>query len=406
MNIKAGFLNASLVVLASVASISAHAVGFRLPNQDPEGIARGNANVASVANPSAIYYNPAGITKVEEGKHLRLGAYLISANVDYSSANGAVTGETDESFQPVPQIYYVKKSGNSDFTYGLGVYAPYGLGIDWETSPFPTLAKEGELKYLTVSPVVGYQVNNELSLAFGLTYNYSDVDLTQAIGILPDDEFNIRGTGNDLGFTLGMQWQINNNWDFGLAYRSETEIDYDGESRATSSPVFQEYLPSRASLVFPQYLDMGFAYTPNEIWSFEVNVDWTDWDSVGTTTFEGTALGDLALPLNYESSLMYEFGATKVLDEKYELSFGYIFSENSAPDTTFTPFNSDADLHLGSIGLKSKGERFDWMVGYHFAYNSGRQVTGNQQFSLAGDSADGRYEILNHAINLGIQFNF
>ncbi|MEQ9208341.1 MAG: hypothetical protein RLN96_00650, partial [Pseudomonadales bacterium] len=61
---------------------------------------------------------------------------------------------------------------------------------------------------------------------------------------------------------------------------------------------------------------------------------------------------------------------------------------------------------LGSIGLKRKGQRFDWMIGYHFAYNSGRNVSGNQQFSLTGDTADGEYKIFNQAINLAIQFNF
>ncbi len=394
----------TLAALISLASVNVQAVGFRLPNQDPEGIARGNANVASVDNPSAIYYNPAGITKVEEGNRLRVGAYLISANVDYSDGNQ--TGETDETLQPVPQVYYVKNDQSSRFSYGLGIYAPYGLGIEWQMNPFPTLAKEGELKYVTVNPVIGYQLSDAVSVALGLTYNYSDVDLTQAIGILPGDEFNIRGSGNDFGFNLGLQWSINPNWDFGLAYRSENEIDYDGESRATSSPVFQDYLPTTASLVFPQYLDMGVAYTPNEDWSLEVNVDWTDWDSVDQSVFEGTALGDLTLPLHYESSLMYEFGATRILSEKYELSFGYIFSENSAPDATFTPFNSDADLQLVSVGLTSKGERFDWMLGYHFAYNGGRNVSGNQQLSLIGESADGEYKIFNQAINLAIEFKF
>src|SRR6266576_5722952 len=54
--------------------ISAKAVGFRLPNQDPEAIARGNAFVATADNPSAIYYNPAGITQLE-GNNLRAGIY-------------------------------------------------------------------------------------------------------------------------------------------------------------------------------------------------------------------------------------------------------------------------------------------------------------------------------------------
>src|SRR5512141_2677713 len=60
------------------------AVGFRLPNQDPEAIARGNAFVATADNPSAIYYNPAGITQLE-GNNLRAGIYFVSAGIDYTS---------------------------------------------------------------------------------------------------------------------------------------------------------------------------------------------------------------------------------------------------------------------------------------------------------------------------------
>src|SRR3954471_17624185 len=72
------------------------AVGLRDPNQDPEGIARGNAFVATADNPSAVYYNPAGITQLE-GNNARVGLYLISADTKYSS--GGVKAHTDSSFQ-------------------------------------------------------------------------------------------------------------------------------------------------------------------------------------------------------------------------------------------------------------------------------------------------------------------
>ena len=65
-------------------STDAVAVGLRLPNQDPEAIARGNAFAATADNLSAIYYNPAGITQLE-GDQVRAGLYLISANTKYTS---------------------------------------------------------------------------------------------------------------------------------------------------------------------------------------------------------------------------------------------------------------------------------------------------------------------------------
>src|SRR5258705_12987770 len=60
------------VILLALWPGLAGAVGYRLPNQDPEAIARGNAYVATADNPSAIYYNPAGITQLE-GQSVRAG---------------------------------------------------------------------------------------------------------------------------------------------------------------------------------------------------------------------------------------------------------------------------------------------------------------------------------------------
>src|SRR5690242_19611035 len=48
--------------------------GFRLPSQDGFASARGEAFVATADNPSAIYYNPAGIAPLE-GQNLRGGFY-------------------------------------------------------------------------------------------------------------------------------------------------------------------------------------------------------------------------------------------------------------------------------------------------------------------------------------------
>lgn len=393
-----------LIGILFVSSVG-NAVGFRLPNQDPEGIARGNAFVATADNPSAIYHNPAGISQLEEGNHLSVGTYLISVNVDFDSTTGGPDGQTDNSIQAVPQLHYVHSLADSKFSVGVGLYAPYGLGIEWEGGPFPTLAEEGQLTYVSFNPVFAYQVSPNLSLAGGITVNFSEVDLTQEI--LPDEEFNVSGDGTDIGFNLGLLWNISSQVTFGTSYRSRTEIDYDGESQAMSIlAATQDFVDTSASLVFPEYIDVGVAFRPNDKWLFEVNVDWTNWDEVNETTFLGTALGDLVLPLNYESSFMYEFGLTKTLNNRLLLSAGYIFSENSAPDESFTPFNPDANFQLGSIGISSREGKIGWSFGYHFAYNGGRDVSGNQTQSLIGETADGDFRTLNHAVNLALRFSF
>src|SRR5438105_3565166 len=152
--------------------ISAAAVGFRLPNQDPEAIARGNAFTATADNPSAIYYNPAGISQLE-GRNLDLGLYLVSAG-DTFSGNGGASAKTKTFFQYVPQFYLTFSPADSALSYGVGLYVPYGLSLDWGGNPpFRNVAMKGSLLYATVNPVVAWKISDTLSVGGGPTINYS-----------------------------------------------------------------------------------------------------------------------------------------------------------------------------------------------------------------------------------------
>ena len=382
------------------------AVGFRLPNQDPEAIARGNAFVATADNPSAIYYNPAGIAQLD-GQNLRVGLYLVSAGTEYESASGA-TADVDSRFQPVPQIYYVNRPDNNALTFGLGLYAPYGLSLDWgRNTPFNTLAEEGKLVYLSFNPVVAWQVHRTLSIGVGLTINHSEAEFKQGVGFSPGDQFRVEGDDSDFGLNAGILWQPHEKWSFGANYRSATTLDYQGTSQTTPSappPIYFASTPTRAMIEFPQFVVMGVSFRPTTNWNVEFNADWTDWDTLDQIVFRGTPY-PIALVLNYESSWMYEFGVTRLLPRHWFVSVGYFYSENSSPDAGFNPIIPDTDLHLGSIGFGHKGRRWDFALAYHFGYNSGRTVSGSPT-SFSGQSADGEYRVLNHAINLAGSLRF
>lgn len=380
----------------------AHAVGFRLPNQDPEGIARGNAFVATADNPSAIYYNPAGITQLE-GQNLRVGLYLVSAGTEFKSPTG-MKAKTDTDFQPVPQLYFTSSITNSPLYYGVGVYAPYGLGIDWgKNPPFRTMVQEGSLMYLTVNPVLAWQATPTLSLGAGPTLNYSKAVFKQGISpFSTTDQFKFKGDDTDIGFNAGLRWQPHDQWAFGLKYFSATELDYDGKSE------FRPYAPetdTHAAIKFPQSITAGVSFRPTENWNIEFNVDWTDWDVLDTIVLKGTSMaltgGSVTNTLNYKSSFMYEVGVTRKLGENWFASAGYFFSESSSPSRNFTPLVPDSDLHLFSVGGGYKGERWDWSLGYTLAFSGDYKIKNN-----ANPSANGTYDAVNHAINLATTFKF
>jgi long-chain fatty acid transport protein len=384
----------------------AGAVAFRLPNQDPEAIARGNAFAATADNPSAIYYNPAGITQLE-GQNFSAGIYLISAG-DTFEGSGSASAKTKSEFQPVPQFYYVNAPKDFPLAFGVGVYVPYGLSLDWgNDNPFRKVTQNGAMLYATVNPVVAWKITPELSVAIGPTINYSKVDFNQGVAA-PNDQFHFVGDDYNFGFTAGARWQPIDMLAFGVNYRYSGPMDYKGHTTYTSTLATFSDVHTTGSLNFPQNVVGGISFRPTPNWNIEFDLDWTDWHVVKQAVFQNTALGPMiTLPLNYQSSFMYEFGVTRKLPKNYFVSAGYIYSENSSPNQFFDPLVPDSNLHLGNVGFGHKGQKWNWAISYTAAINPGRHVAGDSfDKGTPGTMVDGTYRTINHAINISTCYKF
>jgi long-chain fatty acid transport protein len=381
---------------------SSPGLGFRIPNQDARAIGRGNAFVATADNPSAIYYNPAGISHLE-GQTVQFGSHNIAVNSEYTS--GTREFDTEWEVQPVPQLYYTVAFKDKPYAFGLGVFAPFGLGLEWpENTTFNTLAQEGRLAYITLNPVAAWKITEQLSVAAGPTFNYSRVELRQRIGLTPGDEFKYKGDDADFGFSAGILWQPHEQWSFGASYRSATTINYRGKStfRPYSAPN-----GTSAELDFPQFVIAGISYRPTAKWNLEVGVDWTDWDTLDTVVFRDTANGDIPFPLNWKSSFLYHLGATYQFNNPYYVSAGYFFSENSTSEENFNPIVPDTDLHVASLGVGYRGKRWSWAVAGQLITGPKREVRGSSSIpSLVGQSADGDYQFFNQALNFSLALHF
>ncbi len=92
-------------------------LGILIFDQDAAATARGNAFVATADNPSALYYNPAGITQLE-GQQLRLGVYSLTYQNDYLSL-ADVASKSTRAYEALPQIYYTFSSSKYPVLSGL-----------------------------------------------------------------------------------------------------------------------------------------------------------------------------------------------------------------------------------------------------------------------------------------------
>jgi len=248
-----------LLVVLGLAANHAAAIGFRIPNQDAAAIARGNAFVATADNPSAIYYNPAGITQIE-GSEAQLGVLnYLGINTSYEATGG---GDLDTDFEviPVPELYYVYSPKDSQFSFGVGAYAPFGLGVQWPNDPaMRPYALESRLQYLTFNPVVAWQAHPTLSFAVGPTINYSQILFTRGLLSPTDDYYKFKGTDVSFGFNAGVLWQPSEHWSFGANYRSPSTMTYDGDSHYSSTGNPTASTSTKARVPFPQIISAGIS---------------------------------------------------------------------------------------------------------------------------------------------------
>lgn len=377
-----------------------HALGFRIPNQDAEATAKGNAFMATADNPSAIYYNPAGITQLD-GPQAQVGFHVIHVESHFEAAAGG-SADTKFEIQPVPQVYCVLPLENSPanhrITLGLGLYMPFGLGIQWPgDASLRNKGIEGRLDYLTLTPVGAIEILPGLSFAVGPTFNYSYAKLRQGVGFVPGDTFRFTGDGSALGAKLGLRWQPSDHWAFGASYTSPTTVNYDGAT--TIKPETPGKHGTKASIDFPQFVTAGISFRPTPHWNLEVGMDWTDWDTLNTTTFAGTAFGNIPLAFNWRSTFMVHSGVERRFDNRYWVAAGYFYSPNSTTDRDFSPLLPDTDLHVASLGFGHRGQRWDWAL-------SGQIITGPAREVRNGNVADGKYNFFNQAVNFSVTYHF
>ena len=416
--------------IAACVPSTSFALGIRIADQDAAATARGNAFTATADNPSAIYYNPAGISQLYApslnspactptlsggkgtvptqqeasgtgGLQVRLGLYGITLGNEVNLSGGRGSLDISHRWQVAGSFYATWKNEKSPLTFGLGIYSPYGFGVWYpENSPLRLTAISGSIAYTSINPVVSWQVTDTLSIAAGPTINYAKTGLKRGIPFPGTNgaALEFEGTGWALGANAGILWRPLPQHSFGLMYRSETQVNFDGHSN-TYIPGFLSYREAAtANIVFPQNIVLGYSYRPTPKWNFEVNVDWTDWDRLNTVTLNRGS-GNVPLPFNWQSSFFYEFGATYKFDSGFTASVGYIYSENSVPDGSFNPIVPDSNRHIFSTGFGKQFKNWNFDLAYQYAFGPTRSVT-------QGAPSDGTYSFNSNAISISAGYRF
>lgn len=408
-----------LVAFGAAGALSA--AGFRLPDQDAFATARGEAFVATADNASAIYYNPAGLTQLEDN-NVRLGVYGIDLEPSYQRPGSSSTYYNENTLHAVPQLFYAYSLKDYPLSLGLGIYSPYGLSEKWpQDSGLRTVGTEGSLAYDTINPVVAVKLPWNFSLAAGLMVNYSSIDLQQGLTPVPNNDlFEFKGDAWAVGYNLGLRWQPLQQLAFGVTFRSSSEMDYSGHTDAESSggplPVVPStYSSANVNYQFPLEVATGVSFRPTEKWNLEFDAEYTHWSSLGNLTIHQATpsplvpLGNIPLDLDLQSSWYFEWGVTRYFDNGWHVSAGYIFNENSMSDAHYVPLMTDEDRHFFSLGVGYTGKHLSCDLAYQLGYGPDRTVVGSAAplgYPANYHPADGTYSFLSNALMLTVGWHF
>lgn len=386
-----------------------HAAGFDLPDQDAFAVGRGMAFVATADNPSAIYYNPAGISQLQ-GNNLRAGLYGIYLDPSYTPAGGGQTYDNESLYHAIPQLYYTYSPTNSLFSFGLGVYSPFGLGLKWpQDTGFRTVGTQSSMTCITINPITAIKLAPNLFIGGGVCVNYASVDLQQGLTPIPNNDlFRFTGDGWDVSYNLGVLWQPHPKVSLGATFRSGSVQHLTGKTQSEMNGVQPTtYSPASADFPFPPKAIAGISYRPTPKWNLEFDADYTDWGKLQTVTIHQSTpppivpVSNVPATFDWQASCYFEFGATRYFDNGWHVSTGYIYNENSVPDAHYTPLVADLDRHFLSVGTGFKGKRFDFDIAYQFGFGPTRTVTGD-----TAPAADGNYDFISHAVAVSVGMHF
>src|SRR5881396_2185283 len=157
-------------VLLLQGSGQAWAGGFSLTEHGAAASGKANAFAGEANDPSAIFYNPAGITQLP-GTQLMIGTSIVKLDSTFRDSTSGASTQLQDQFPIIPHFYITHrfKQWDERVSIGLGVYTPFGIVVDWPDNwqgKFNTT--DARLRVTVYNPTVAYQVTPELSVAAGI----------------------------------------------------------------------------------------------------------------------------------------------------------------------------------------------------------------------------------------------
>jgi len=378
-------------------------------------MAMGGAFVGQADNPSAVWYNPAGITDLD-GTRISAGVIAIYPVLTHENANGTTDVSERDVFFP-PQLFATNKV-NDRVSLGLGITSPFGLSTDWsETSATSTVATFSRIKTIDINPNIAYRMSDSLSVAIGI--DYMKVQATMEKMLAPNVLFRLDGEGSGWGANAGIKYKATEQLNLGLSYRSRVKVKVDDASADINAFGFSN--PAQADITLPDIIQFGASYKTSDKLTLNADLEYTWWSTYDRLVIQSNTIHQLGVLFgnpsasdtsidekDWKNTWTARIGGQYRLSDQWKLRAGYVYDQSPVPSERFDTRVPDSDRQGLTVGTGYASGNITIDTAYMYLRFKNRTITNTltDDATPTPNALDGTYKGTAHLVGITIGYKF
>lgn len=424
MSQKTLFTKSALAVAVAIISTQAWSAGFQLNEFSSSGLGRAYSGEGAIADDAGNASRNPALIMMFDRPTFSAGAVYIDPDVNISGKSPFTGRSTDaDNIAPtawVPNAHFVMPI-NEQFGWGASVTSNYGLATEFNDSYIVgEYGGKTDLKTVNLNLSGAYRLNDSWSFGVGFNAVYADAKIERYAGemtaALPKVSSKIASMEGDewgYGWNAGILYELDKNNRWGLTYRSEVKIDFDGDYKSgirtqanvlpgagTTFPwgTTNTTVPGSLTLNLPEMWELSGYNRVAPQWAVHYSIAYTSWSQFQELKATGTNGQTLFYKEEgFRDSYRLALGTTYYMDKNWTFRTGIAYDDSpvpadkrsiSIPDqdrlwlsagTTYA-FNDDASIDLGvsymhgqKVTVKEGPYTFDsegkaWLFGTNFNY--------------------------------------
>jgi long-chain fatty acid transport protein len=388
--------------------------GMDMIGYGTRSIGMGGADVAVAGDAGNVSGNPAAVSEVSPSSaNIGVTFLMPDLGLQHNTPGGpdSVDGEPAGLSFWMPQLGYVHRLKDSPLSFGFGLYAQGGMGVDFQNVATGMGTQDeltSQVSFLRLNPLVSYKVNEAVSVGATLMVGYSQAEFTmypETYSVGPD---GTPGTGDDFagmdvsklksfGFAgrVGAQVAVGPMVRIGATYTSESSIKLkDGNAKLNFGVMDVNYDAEMQDFTWPQEVEAGIAVTPAKGLTVAADVKWINWSAAIDQPVLKISNPDQPVPLTsrditfdmaWDDQWVYAVGVEYAFNAMHTLRAGYNYGKSPVPDGNLSPlFPAIVEQHV-TVGYGLTLGQWAVNLAYEHAFeNTQVNNTADQQVNPFG----------------------